>query len=205
MLTVHDFTRLFNIENRYAENQTVAKEELNELLAAVNSGQYKKMRTWPTDTVVEPQTVELKKTETGWQTPVEVTLKPGYENTIELKQSKDGSARIEINARYDDEDQVIQGHPLYGVLTEAIRQAAYGKGERHGGAKTEFLEQPWYDLSKRFGVRGLLFQAAKKTGEAVGKTDYEAFEREVLGAIVYLGMSILRQREKSLEVPFNVV
>lgn len=205
MSLMSEYARLVNIENRYANNQTVTQDELDSLLKAVNSGAYTKACTWPTDTVIEPQTVELEKTETGWGTPVKVTLNPGYENTLGLRFGENGGARVEINYRYDDEDQVIQGHPLYGVLTEAIRQAAYGKGERHGGAKTEFFEQPWYDLSKRFGVRGLLFQAAKKTGEAVGKTDYEAFEREVLGAIVYLGMSILRQREKSLEVPFNVV
>lgn len=83
------------------------------------------------------------------------------------------------------------GHPLMRAFDDAVRQATKGKGERHGGDKTPFFEQPWYATAKRTGVGGLMFQAIKKAGEACDKDDIEAFHRELLGAMVYLGMAYL--------------
>lgn len=89
----------------------------------------------------------------------------------------------------------IEAHPLYPVFMAAIKQAMYGKGERHGGAVTPFLEQPWHHYATMHGRGFLTGQAAKKLEEAASTRAGEAFEQEVLGAIVYCGMSIIRERE----------
>ena len=77
------------------------------------------------------------------------------------------------------------------VLAAAVLQATKGKGQRHGGDTTPFLEQPWVKLYRTHGLGFLLGQADKKYHEALSKTDAESFEREILGAIVYLGMALL--------------
>ena len=77
------------------------------------------------------------------------------------------------------------------VLAAAVLQATKGKGQRHGGDATPFLEQPWVKLYRTHGLGFLLGQADKKYHEALSKTDNESFEREILGAIVYLGMALL--------------
>jgi hypothetical protein len=88
----------------------------------------------------------------------------------------------------------VRNHPLYPVFVAAIEQAMYGKGERHGGAVTPFLEQPWRHYAKLHGRGFLTGQAAKKLEEAVSGRTGEAFEAEVLGAMVYAGMAVLRER-----------
>lgn len=85
-------------------------------------------------------------------------------------------------------------HPLYPILMDAIEQAMFGKGERHGGAVTPFLEQPWIHYATMHGRGFLTGQAAKKLEEAASTRNGKAFEQEVLGAIVYLGMAILHER-----------
>lgn len=96
-------------------------------------------------------------------------------------------------------DTLIQEHPLYPVMRAAILQAMYGKGERHGGAVTPFLEQPWNHYAKMHGRGFLTGQAAKKLEEAASTREGEAFEQEVLGAIVYCGMSVLKERAEAEE------
>jgi len=93
----------------------------------------------------------------------------------------------------------IAEHPLFDVLIDAIKQATKGKGQRHGGDVTPFLEQQWVALAKSHGVGFLTGQASKKLNEAAVKTlagayETEPFEREVLGAIVYAGMAVLNAR-----------
>lgn len=82
-------------------------------------------------------------------------------------------------------------HPLYEAFDDAVKQATKGKGMRHGGAIIPFLEQPIFQISKHTGVGGLVFQMVKKAQEACGKDDQEAFERELLGALVYGGAAYL--------------
>lgn len=77
------------------------------------------------------------------------------------------------------------------VLQAAVEQATKGKGQRHGGDKTPFLEQPWVRLYKTHGLGFLLGQADKKYHEALGKENEADQCREILGAIVYLGMALL--------------
>lgn len=96
----------------------------------------------------------------------------------------------------------IAAHPLYPILISAIQQAMYGKGERHGGCSTSFLDQPWRDLAQAHGRGGLTFQAEKKIREAASRgLTGEPFEREVLGAVVYIGMAILWDRESLAAAP----
>lgn len=90
--------------------------------------------------------------------------------------------------------QETEEHPLYPVFVRAISQAMYGKGERHGGAKTSFLDQPWTHYAKLHGRGFLTGQAAKKLEEAVSTREGTAFEDELLGAMVYIGMAILHNR-----------
>lgn len=89
----------------------------------------------------------------------------------------------------------IEDHPLYPVMCEVIAQCMFGKGVRHGGAATDFLEQPWRHYAKMHGRGFLTGQAAKKLEEAASTRSGTAFENEVFGAIVYAGMAILMERE----------
>lgn len=115
---------------------------------------------------------------------------------IELVEACVAASPLATNGRRagDGEDLGLVGHPLYEPLTDAIEQAMHGKGERHGGSVTPFLDQPWTVLAKAHGRGFLTGQAAKKLDEAVRGKAGEAFERELLGAIVYLGMALLYER-----------
>lgn len=85
-------------------------------------------------------------------------------------------------------------HPLHIIFMLAIQQVMRGKGTRHGGEAVPFLEQPWAHYAKLHGRGFLTGQAAKKLEEAASKRDGKAFEEEVLGAIVYAAMAILKER-----------
>lgn len=91
--------------------------------------------------------------------------------------------------------ELFDKHPLEIPFSLAIFQATSGKGERHGGDSVPFYDQQWTTLADCHGLGFLTGQAAKKLNEAASKTDPEAWEREVLGAIVYAGMAILKKRE----------
>jgi hypothetical protein len=101
-----------------------------------------------------------------------------------------------IEAAQQIPEDVIN-HPLFPVYIAAIEQAMYGKGGRHGGNVTPFLEQPWVHYAKMHGRGFLTGQAAKKLEEAASTRHGEAFDTEVLGAIVYAGMSILKEHSNA--------
>jgi len=87
---------------------------------------------------------------------------------------------------------------LKEVLDAALQQVVTGKGmERHGGE--DLLNQPWRWISDAAGEGFLLGQALKKTQEAA-RMPSDRFERELLGAIAYLGFAILKRR---LDQPGN--
>jgi hypothetical protein len=90
---------------------------------------------------------------------------------------------------------LVQKHPLYPVMCAAIAQAMWGKGERHGGGLVEFTSQPWAHYAKMHGRGFLTGQAAKKLEEAASTRHGLPFEQEVLGAIVYAGMAVIRERK----------
>lgn len=91
-------------------------------------------------------------------------------------------------------DDDLKTHPLYPIFMSAIEQAMYGKGTRHGGAVTPFLDQPWVHYVNIHGRGFATGQAAKKLEEASSTRNGDAFETEVLGAIVYAGMAVLKER-----------
>ena len=91
-------------------------------------------------------------------------------------------------------EQSPEDHPLYAVFMAAISQAMYGKGKRHGGNVTPFLEQPWAHYGKMHGRGFLTGQAAKKLEEAASTRTGNAVEQEVFGALVYIGMAVLKER-----------
>ena len=91
------------------------------------------------------------------------------------------------------QSKLPQPHPLRAIYSAAIEQLTKGKGERHGGDATPFMQQPWLDLADTYGVGFLYGQSAKKAREAMGK-EGEARERELLGALNYLAMGILYEQ-----------
>ena len=94
----------------------------------------------------------------------------------------------------------VEDHPLYAIFYAAIEQAMFGKGERHGGARTPFLEQPWAHYVKLHGRGFATGQAAKKLEEAATTRTGVPFEQEVFGAMVYLGMAVLEDRRREAEL-----
>lgn len=86
-------------------------------------------------------------------------------------------------------------HPLEEVFASVIEQVTKGKGVRHGGDATPFLDQPWVHYAKMHGRGFLTGQAAKKLEEAASVLNGDAFEKEVLGAIVYAAMAVLWERQ----------
>ena len=89
----------------------------------------------------------------------------------------------------------IEQHPLYSQYWLAIHQAMYGKGVRHGGAVTPFLDQPWIHYARMHGIGFLTGQAAKKLEEAASTKSGDAFINEIRGAMVYLGMALIYHEE----------
>lgn len=89
----------------------------------------------------------------------------------------------------------VREHPLYEQFTQAIVQAMWGKGVRHGGAVTPFLDQPWIHYARMHGIGFLTGQAAKKLEEAASTKTGDAFINEIRGAMVYLGMALIYHEE----------
>lgn len=84
---------------------------------------------------------------------------------------------------------------LRKILDEAFEQVVSGKGaERHGG--DDLLNQPWRWIADAFGEGFLVGQAVKKAHEAHKASGWaqDRWEREMLGAIAYLSLAVLRRR-----------
>jgi hypothetical protein len=86
---------------------------------------------------------------------------------------------------------VAEGYDsLFVVLTKALHQAQEGKGkERHAQPNTPFEQQPIIQIGRMVGLGFQTGQAIKKMVEAQGmvsRGQYDAAQREVLGAINYL-------------------
>lgn len=119
----------------------------------------------------------------------------------QIKAAGEGTVDVtSFTLNLNDHDEMggqldIVEHEMYPIFEAVIRQAMFGKGERHGGAATPFYDQPWYWYSKMHGRGFLTGQAAKKLEEAASKRDGEPFIHEVMGAIVYCAMSILAEQE----------
>lgn len=85
-------------------------------------------------------------------------------------------------------------HPLERVFANVIEQVTVGKGERHGGRTIPFMDQLWVRTATDHGLGFLTGQAQKKMVEALQKPDQAAVERELLGALAYLGMAVIHLR-----------
>ena len=96
-------------------------------------------------------------------------------------------------SKYTPSKEVME-HPLFPVFCAAIEQAMNGKGKRHGGASVPFLDQPLFHYAKMHGRGFLTGQAAKKLEEAASTRWGDAFDTEVLGALVYAGAAALNER-----------
>lgn len=81
-------------------------------------------------------------------------------------------------------------HPLQAVFDRCIEQVTSGKGDERHGYGRGFYDQPWVELAQTHGVGFLTGQSEKKLKEAQSM-DLDAWEREMLGAIVYAAMAIL--------------
>lgn len=100
----------------------------------------------------------------------------------------------------DEPADEVAAHPLYPVFVGAINQCMHGEGERHGGNATYFMFQPWRELARIHGRGFLTGRAEQKLAEAARQGLVGApFEHRVLGAIAYLGMAILWDREMDAE------
>ncbi len=90
-------------------------------------------------------------------------------------------------------------HPLKEVFADVLDQVRFGKGERHGGDAKPFWTQNWASVASSHGLGFLTGQAQKKLVEAMESghltANPEAFERELCGAIAYLGMALLQYRK----------
>lgn len=112
-----------------------------------------------------------------------------YEDAKRLEAGGPGEVLIAVTMHPD-----VATHPLLPVFLNAIEQAAFGKGERHGGARVDFLQQQWVSLAKSHGTGFLTGQAAKKINEAAESKAGDPYVSELLGALVYTGMAILAER-----------
>lgn len=81
---------------------------------------------------------------------------------------------------------------LAAVLQAALDQAQRGKGKERHANDRPFHEQRMQTLSDALNsAKGMAFQACKKVTEGVDHPTYEQQERELLGAIVYIGGMIV--------------
>ena len=93
-------------------------------------------------------------------------------------------------------------HPLMDVFIAALDQAMYGKGERHGGHRTHFMDQPMWHYLRMHGRAFATGQAAKKLEEAASLHTGDKFINEALGAIVYAASAVLYEmRRATIEQP----
>ena len=94
-------------------------------------------------------------------------------------------------------------HDKYAALRQALdaahEQAAEGKGrERHARDGQDFTSQPIMAITRMVGIGYPCGQAMKKLQEAVGMAErrqYEAAQREMLGAINYAAAAWIRAKE----------
>lgn len=93
-------------------------------------------------------------------------------------------------------------HPLDKIFKKAVDQVATGKGNERHGDDSDFMIQPWVNITKLHGRGFLTGQAHKKLEEAVRNRvghNYDWYEREILGAINYLAMSLLAEEQITKE------
>lgn len=89
---------------------------------------------------------------------------------------------------------------LRQILDDAYLQASQGKGRERHANDLSFEHQPMQRISELFDSdRGMAFQVVKKLREGLDFDEYDRFERELLGSIVYLAGIILYRKRKLKE------
>lgn len=85
---------------------------------------------------------------------------------------------------------------LAEVFAAVMQQVTAGKGAERHGRGADFLTQPWKRIADDYGEGFLLGQAAKKMQEATHAAgwDHDRWEREMLGALAYVGFAIVNRR-----------
>lgn len=85
---------------------------------------------------------------------------------------------------------------LESVFADVMKQVTAGKGAERHGHDRDFLKQPWHWIADGFGEGFLLGQAVKKMHEATHSSgwEHERWEREMLGAIAYIGFAVVNRR-----------
>ena len=92
---------------------------------------------------------------------------------------------------------------LAAVFAAVMQQVTSGKGAERHGRGADFLEQPWKKIADDYGEGFLLGQAAKKMQEATHATgwDHDRWEREMLGALAYVGFAVVNRRLAMQDAP----
>ena len=170
-------------------------------IRASDKGKAAKTQKWKiTDIVTSNESIERRHPVTGKILMQGLPMKEDKTEADRIFELAKGRDRAGVTKEMlqdlvtDLQAERVEDHPLYAVFMDAIKQAMHGKGERHGGARTPFLEQPWAHYTKMHGRGFATGQATKKLEEAASTRTGEAFEQEVFGAIVYAGMAILKER-----------
>ena len=91
---------------------------------------------------------------------------------------------------------------LFVILTRALEQAQAGKGKERHATGQPFTEQPIFKIGEMFGMGFQNGQALKKMIEAQGmikRGDFNAAEREILGAINYLAATAIEINRRATE------
>lgn len=140
------------------------------------------------DDIAAATGVDIKYVRTVLSPPKKAKAKKAAPKVAPKTEDKKDKERIE------DAAVEMMNHPLFPVFLQALEQVMYGKGERHGGKTIPFMRQPWLHYANMHGSGFLTGQAAKKLEEAVTTKKGEALEQELLGAIVYTGMAILKNQ-----------
>ncbi|HEY5793426.1 MAG TPA: hypothetical protein VIU82_00300 [Bosea sp. (in: a-proteobacteria)] len=105
----------------------------------------------------------------------------------------DGSKIVDSGRRPSGDYAALQG-----VLDEAYRQSAEGKGNARHANDKPFTEQPILEIGRMVGPGFAAGQVMKKAQEAIGmasRGETEAAANELLGAIVYAASAVVLVRE----------
>jgi hypothetical protein len=102
----------------------------------------------------------------------------------------------EINRLYQDtrDDPVDLYKSLRDVLDEAYTQASRGKGKERHATDVPFERQQSGIVTDKYGLGYPLGQADKKCLESM-RLEPDAAVAELLGAINYIALAIIKKRE----------
>lgn len=156
-----------------------------------------------------PKTRKSTKTRAPAKSRVRPSAKSD-DKALTLLQAKLHRAEVARDAALESlaekSESVVPGYEdLAGILKEALNQASRGKGKERHANDLPFNRQKMMGISDLYhGPQGMLWQATKKATEANemlsrDPSSREFFEKELLGAIVYISGAIVYARMKAAE------